>query len=154
MTTRMSTPLQQRRMQPFPKPVLYGAALLIAFTFGLALFARLTGQRMDWVPDADIVAKREIRFVTTAEGDIAIRDARTGAELGVYAHETNAFVRSVAHGLDIERHLADPNADAPYRIVRWSDGRVTVTDPVSGRSVELGAFGQTQVQTFSKLLNE
>lgn len=152
MTARTSTPAQ-RRPQTFPKPVLYGAAVLIAFTFSLALFSRLTGQRMDWVPDADIVAKREILFLAAADGDIAIRDAKTGVELGVYAHETNAFVRSVAHGLGIERGLTDPAAQVPYQIVRWSDGRVTVSDPVSGRSVELGAFGQTQVQTFSKLLD-
>lgn len=140
------------RPQPFPRGALYGAAALIAFTFALALFSRLTGTKMDWVPDADVVAARDIRFTSENSGAVVIQDARTGAVLGSYPHETNAFVRSVAHGLQMERKLAGDQGDGPYRIVRWSDGRVTVADPSSGRFVELGAFGQQQVQTFSLLL--
>jgi putative photosynthetic complex assembly protein len=140
------------RPQPFPKAALYGAAALIVFTFALAAFSRLTGSKMDWVPDADSAVTRDVRFGTAADGAIVISDAKTGQVLGSYAHETNAFVRSVAHGLEIERGLVHGAKDQPYRITRWSDGRVTVDDPVSGRSVELGAFGQSQVQTFSKLL--
>jgi putative photosynthetic complex assembly protein len=140
------------RPQPFPKAALYGAAALILFTFALAAFSRLTGSKMDWVPDSDSITTRDIRFGTGADGAILISDARSGQVLGSYAQETNAFVRSVAHGLEIERGLVNGAKDQPYRITRWSDGRVTVDDPVSGRSVELGAFGQSQVQTFAKLL--
>jgi putative photosynthetic complex assembly protein len=148
----MSGASRATRPQPFPRGALYGAAALIALTFALALFSRLTGTKMDWVPDADIVAARDIRFATDPTGAIQISDARTEALLGTYAHETNAFVRSVMHGLQAERRLIGGKDDPAYRIVRWSDGRVTVADPVSGRFVELGAFGQSQVQTFAQLL--
>jgi putative photosynthetic complex assembly protein len=150
---RTPTPQPIARGQQFPKGALYAAGALILLTFILVLGSRIAGLRMDWVPDADITASRDVRFGTGADGAIVITDARSGDILGRYAQETNAFVRSVANGLLIERRLADPAAaDAPYRITRWSDGRVTVTDPISGRFVELGAFGQSQVQTFSRLL--
>ncbi|MDX2288141.1 MAG: photosynthetic complex assembly protein PuhC [Hyphomicrobiaceae bacterium] len=143
----------RRKPEPFPKSALYGAATLIAFTFILVIGARIAGYKMDWVPEAVAVADRQIAFTTTAEGNVEVRDFGTGKILGFYDRDENAFVRTVMLGLMHDRSLTRPDdKTTPFRITRWHDGRVSVSDPVSGRSIELAAFGRNQVETFEKLL--
>jgi putative photosynthetic complex assembly protein len=141
-------------MKPFPKGALYGAGALIAFSFVLVGGSRLLGYKMDWVPEAVAVADRQISFTRTADGGVTVADAKTGDVLGTWPHDTNAFVRTVMLGLMHDRSAVAPDDRAtPFRLTRWHDGRVSVSDPVSGRSVELAAFGRSQVETFERLLD-
>ncbi len=40
----------------------------------------------------------------------------------------------------------------PFRLSAWSDGRLTLEDPATGRAVDLEAFGPTNEATFVRLL--
>ena len=42
--------------------------------------------------------------------------------------------------------------DPPFRLARWSDGRLTLEDPTTGRRIELGAFGPTNAEVFAELM--
>jgi putative photosynthetic complex assembly protein len=42
--------------------------------------------------------------------------------------------------------------DTPFRLTDWTDGRLTLEDRSTGRSVELRAFGATNAAAFARLL--
>ncbi|MDW8445235.1 MAG: photosynthetic complex assembly protein PuhC [Acetobacteraceae bacterium] len=63
------------------------------------------------------------------------------------------FVRATLRGLARERRMNEAGgAEVPFRVSVWEDGRLTLEDTATGRLVDLGAFGQTQVQTFARLV--
>ena len=40
----------------------------------------------------------------------------------------------------------------PFRLTRWSDGRLSLDDPATGRRIELDAFGPTNTAVFAHLM--
>jgi putative photosynthetic complex assembly protein len=48
----------------------------------------------------------------------------------------------------------DEIGDRPsFKLTHWSDGRVSLEDPTTNRTIELDAFGSTNVGVFAKLLD-
>ena len=142
----------RRQPEQFPKAALYGAAAVIFTSLALVTTARLTGYMENVDPGGTQAFTRDVIFKTSDNGIIAIEDAATGRPLGEFPVSENRFVRVVMSSLKFERDGANAADNSPYRIVRWEDGRVSVADPVSGRSIELAAFGRNQVATFENLL--
>ena len=69
-------------------------------------------------------------------------------------HDTNGFLRTVLAGLVRERRRENAGDPAtPFRITRWSDGRLTVDDTATGKLIELEAFGHTNEDAFARLLD-
>ena len=73
-------------------------------------------------------------------------------QLAVLAPGTNGFARGVLRGLARERRRSDIGMEPPFRLARWSDGRLTLEDPTTGRRIELGAFGPTNAEVFAALM--
>ncbi|MBU1210348.1 MAG: hypothetical protein KJ587_03625 [Alphaproteobacteria bacterium] len=145
-----------KRRQPVetvPRKALIAAGLLVGFSLAAVTAARLTGYKWDWKPAGTVVATRAIEFVAGDNGGVKVKDARTGEILGSYTFTENAFMRTVMLGLRKERAIVAGNRGEPFNIEQWNDGRVTVSDPVSGRHFELAAFGHHQVEAFADLLN-
>jgi putative photosynthetic complex assembly protein len=53
---------------------------------------------------------------------------------------------------DRERQAGREAPDVPFRIVSWADGRLSLQDPLTGRDLELEAFGITNEASFAALL--
>jgi len=140
------------KQDPFPKPALYAGAAMVVLSLALVTTARLTGYKENVDPGGTPVATRDVVFKTSGNGVVAIEDTRSGERLGEFPTETNRFVKVVMSSLKHERAGVEPGDETPFRIVRWDDGRISVADPVSGRSIELAAFGRNQVKTFENLL--
>jgi putative photosynthetic complex assembly protein len=66
---------------------------------------------------------------------------------------TNGFIRATLRGLARLRRIGDLGPEQPFRVTRWSDGRLTLVDMATGRVVDLPAFGQAQVEAFQSLLD-
>jgi putative photosynthetic complex assembly protein len=150
MSNPISRPLYDR---PFPRGPLIGAALVV----GVALIAAATGRytRETTLPtNATVVASRDLRFEDQADGSVLIEDARDGQRLGVAAGGTNGFMRTTLRGLARERTLEGSTArgETAFRVTAWSDNRVTLDDPATGRHIELEAFGPTNEAAFAQLL--
>jgi putative photosynthetic complex assembly protein len=145
------------RMQPdpFPRGVLLGAGLLVTFALAAATTARLEGPGIATATpsDARVDAVRELRFQDRADGAVVVLDAGSGATVDVLSVATNGFVRASLRGLARERRREDQGGGAPFRLTRWSDGRVTLDDEATGRHVELVAFGANQVAAFARFLS-
>ncbi len=96
---------------------------------------------------------RDLRFEDTPHGAIRISDARTGQAVTDLEPGTGGFVRATLRGFARERRASDaPGPESPFRLTAWSDGRLTLEDPATGRFVDLGAFGPTQVESFTTIL--
>ncbi len=96
---------------------------------------------------------RELRFEDTPHGAIRITDAATDQLVTELAPGTGGFVRATLRGLARERRLLDaPGPATPFRLTAWSNGNLTLEDPATGRFVDLGAFGPSQVESFTNIL--
>jgi putative photosynthetic complex assembly protein len=61
-------------------------------------------------------------------------------------------MRGTLRGLARDRRMRDLGPEAPFRLVSWTDGRLTLDDTATGRRLDLLAFGQTQAEAFARLL--
>lgn len=148
----MSAQLEALRREQVSKRAILAAGCLVLFALASVTAARLTGYKWEWRPEGTIVATRSISFEQAANGVVSVRDAKSGAVLGSYPFNENAFMRTVMLSFRHERARTGGEQLLPYTIEQWNDGRVTVSDPVSGRSIEMAAFGRHQVETFAALL--
>lgn len=106
------------------------------------------------MPPAKAVQSRDVQFWDRAIGGIAIRDARSGDVIAVLEPGTNGFIRGVMRGFARERRSQGFGHEPPFTITRWSDGRLSIADPLTGRQVELDAFGPDNARAFARLLTQ
>jgi putative photosynthetic complex assembly protein len=144
----MSDPFEGR---PFPRAVLIGAALLIGFVILATAMVRITGVGRTEMPMAPIVESRQLLFLDNGDGTTTVKvpDEGVVAEL---ESGTDGFVLGVMRGMVRERKSYDASLDAPYLLSRREDGRLLLEDPLTGRVIDLRAFGVTNAGAFAKLL--
>jgi putative photosynthetic complex assembly protein len=134
-----------------PKQVLLGAAALIALTVIGATTARLTGVGKTPELSARAVQTLSLRFDDQANGSVVVHQAGDQAIIYTIAPETNGFMRATLRGLAQERLRSGIGEATPFLLTRWSDGRMSLDDATTGRSVALDAFGETNAGAFAKL---
>jgi putative photosynthetic complex assembly protein len=127
-----------------------GLGLLLFTGFVTDGFGLVRGA--DASPHGPPLKAREFRFEDRADGAVVARDAATEAEVEVFGPGTNGFVRGALRAMSRPRRQADLGRDLPFRLAAWRDGRVTLEDLATGRSVELNAFGETNKDVFLRLL--
>lgn len=142
----------QEHNELVPKRALQAAIFLVCFSLAAVSVATLTGYKWEWHPEGEIVSQRNVEFLDVGDGGVAVRDAGTGQTLGQYTFTENAFMRMVMLSFRHERAGIPGEHHEPFQIQKWADGRVTVADPVTGRSFEMAAFGRHQVEAFGGLL--
>lgn len=102
---------------------------------------------------AQIVKTRNLRFSDRPDGAVEIQDVGTGQTALMLERGSNSgFIRGVMRGLARERRMNGVGADAPFTLTLWTDRQLSLTDTVTGRSIELNAFGSTNRATFVDLL--
>jgi putative photosynthetic complex assembly protein len=140
------------RDQEFPKGALIAAAALIGFALLAAAGARFTGQGTTQTPSARAVEVRDLRFEDRADGAVAVYESAGGAPVAVFEPGTNGFLRSVMRGMARERRRQEIGAEPPFRLTRWSDGRLSLDDAATGRHIDLEAFGPDNSSVFARLM--
>jgi putative photosynthetic complex assembly protein len=104
-------------------------------------------------PAANAVDSLALRFEDRPDGSVLVRNAKDGAIIYTIAPGTNGFMRATLRGLAQERKRSDIGDSAPFRLVHWDDGRMTLEDATTGRRVALEAFGPTNAQAFAQLFS-
>lgn len=134
-----------------PRRVLGGAALLVLIALVATLMARSTGIGRTEMPAAQAVDSRELSFSDRDDGSIAV--FLHGGTKPVYsvAPGGDGFARGVLRGFARERKRRGIGSSLPYRLERWVDGRLTISDPSTGRNADLGAFGPANFGAFKRL---
>ena len=121
-------------------------------TVGLAgaVIGRITGPTSE--PErGTAVATRDLRFEDRADGAVLIYDARATTPFDVVQGQ-NGFLRGTLRGLARTRRSEGLDSSKPFHLAAWSDGRLTLDDPATGRHVELEAFGSSNAAVFAHML--
>jgi putative photosynthetic complex assembly protein len=145
----MSDPYSDR---PFPRTAIIGAALLVGFALVSVAAVRISGIDITDRPASIAIESRDLRFEDRPDGAVAIYDTALRREIAVLAPGTNNFIRGTLRGFARERRQHEIGPEPAFRLTRWADGRLTLDDPATSRSVDLRAFGVTNVQSFALLL--
>ena len=95
---------------------------------------------------------RDLRFDDRADGGVVITEWPAGDVVAVLPPGTNGFVRGVMRGLARDRRAREIGSEPPFRLTHWSDGRLTLDDPSTGRRIDLDAFGPTNTAVFARLM--
>ncbi|HJK97047.1 MAG TPA: photosynthetic complex assembly protein PuhC [Polyangiaceae bacterium LLY-WYZ-14_1] len=139
-----------------PKGVLIGAAVLLVATVVFAAVARQS--RLDAVAAAGGASEPEaavsLLFEDRPDGAVVIKEAETERPVKVIEPGTEGFVRGVLRGMFRTRMLEEIDRDRPFRLARHADGRFVLSDPESGRRVELRSFGRTNYESFAEILDQ
>jgi putative photosynthetic complex assembly protein len=146
--------------RPFPRPALFGAAALIGLTILGAGAARWTSLRTPADDPRIIEARtgaptevRHLRFSDQPDGSVLVTDANGNAAPVTIAGGGNGFIRGVLRGLARDRRMRGIGQEPAFRLSRWADGRLTLVDEATGRTVDLTAFGPTNRAAFAALLS-
>lgn len=86
-------------------------------------------------------------------GEVRVLQAGSNRVLAVMKSGTNGFFRTVMRSLAQERLRNGHDRTLPFRLSWWAKGRrLAVTDPATGKTVNLLAFGVANAKTFARLL--
>jgi putative photosynthetic complex assembly protein len=130
----------------------YAAAALILFAISATVFGQKTEIGTLRYEEGQPVDIRDIRLIETPDGVITVSDAQMGGEIARFAPGEGGFVRGSLQGLRRDRSLRQIKPETPYRLILWSNHRLTLSDTGSGLRVDLLAFGQTNAGAYAKFL--
>ena len=137
--------------QAFPRATLWAATSLVVVSLLGAALAHLTNTGRSAMATTSAVEVRNLRFEDRPEGTIAIFRDGERQLADVIPAGGNGFVRGVLRGLARERVRQHGVVSAPFRLTRWADGRLSVGDPSTGRSVDVAAFGPDNYGAFARI---
>ena len=132
---------------------LFAAGGLVLFALISATTARLTGVGDVRVSLPAAVESRDLQFVDGQGGTVLVYDAKDRQLIDTIAPGTNGFVRVVLRGMARERKLADVGREPPFRLTRYVNGQMTLTDTSNNKQVDLVAFGSSNALAFTRLMN-
>lgn len=137
---------------PIPKLALLGMALLLALTIFVAATAENGGVVGSKKASDNTVSSMSLGFRDRVVGGVEVINASTGQVLEVFEPGTNGFARSVLRGLVRDRRSRGIESQSPFDLRRYEDGRVTLSDPLTGRKIELVSFGIDNIAVFAAYL--
>ena len=131
-----------------------GLAAIAFFALITTGVARLTGYTVPTVPPSPIVDTRPLLFTDLERGVIEVNDGNDGELLLRIEAGEQAFLRSVVRGLARQRRAISDLRDVPFDLSRLADGRLIISDRISGETIQLDAFGPDNLVTFDELLGQ
>jgi len=135
-----------------PRPALLaGAGLIVAaIAFGaLGHWADIGTVR---IGEAEEIEAVSLIFANRPDGGTTVTRAEDGRLMRRLAPGQDGFVWGAINGLSRGRRQAGLAEDAPYRLVRRSDGLLVLSDPTTGQMIVLRGFGRDNTAVFAALL--
>ena len=140
-------------VQGIKKPALLaGGAIFVILSLVIAMNFIGT-ETVDLSLKRTAVITRPLIFRDAPGGAIAVYDERAGEPFAVLPREGNTFMASALRLMGQNRELrTKAGAEAPFILTLWSDGKMSLSDPSTGDTLELAAYGPTNAKTFAQLL--
>ena len=104
--------------------------------------------------DAVPVRVLDIRFVEDEASTIQVVSDPGGSVLRTLPPGEGGFNAGGPSSTPAGADAAGGLLRDPYRLARWSDGRLTLADPGVDLVMDIAAFGATSVEAFATLLDE
>ncbi|MCJ2081578.1 photosynthetic complex assembly protein PuhC [Methylobacterium sp. J-090] len=139
---------------PFGKETWFpvGAGLLIVFALGIVGLARHEGVGLTRMPPAHPVRTLRLTAEDRPDGAILLRDAAHGTLVATVEPGQDNFMRATLRGFGQARLRAGLGREAPFRLTHFDDGSLQLDDELTGRAVNLGAFGPSNFSAFARLM--
>lgn len=96
--------------------------------------------------------ERTLRFLDEADGIVRVEDGATGEVLQRFGQGEGGFIRASVRSLVHQRRIRGEGPAVPFTLTQWDNGGLTLSDPVTGRSVEVSSFGPDNRAVFANLL--
>ena len=146
--------------EPFPKGMLVLASVLVGGALLMTATIRLTGTPPQASPTLEraaarvaAVKSRDLSFADQPDGSLRITDVSTGSTAGVVeAGSESGFIRGLMRGLMRNRRQRGVGIAPPFRLTKWANGQISITDSTSGYVTDLSAFGDTNRAAVEALL--
>ncbi|GAC1407387.1 MAG: photosynthetic complex assembly protein PuhC [Novosphingobium sp.] len=142
-----------------PRGTLVTAGALVVFAFSVTAAMRIAQVPPAASPAAmraanhvEAVESRDLRFIDRADGAVVIEDVRGSTASVIEPGQQTGFIRGVMRGLARERRMRGLGDQPPFKLTLWRDGELSLTDSVTGRSIEMTAFGSSNRASFMALL--
>jgi putative photosynthetic complex assembly protein len=141
--------------EPFPRlarlaPRLIPGAILVTLS-GVLLCASLA--RLENFAGAPatprMIAKAKLTFTDLSNGGVAVRNAASGQLVATIAARDDGFLRMTLRLLAAARLRQHIGQEQPFMLTEFAGGRMRLADPATGLSVELEAFGPSNVGEFT-----
>jgi putative photosynthetic complex assembly protein len=145
---------EQHHVQEVPRGALIGALALILTSLAVASTGRTANlaTQAAAAPAPPPLESFDARFEDAADGSILVLDAKDGHQVAVIAPGAENFVRGVLRGMFRSRKLESIGHAPPFTLAREADGRLTLTDKQTARTIDLESFGPTNTGAFARLL--
>lgn len=144
--------VRQGTRSAFPRMPLYSAFALIAFAVGAIVFGQTTGIGTVLNNDGRPLDMIDLVIVHDKETGVTFVRDTSGKVLAEYQSGEGGFVSGSVRGLARMRLVAEAPTTEPYRLIRWENGAVTLSDTVTGQRIYLNAFGPDNVAAFAQFL--
>jgi putative photosynthetic complex assembly protein len=134
------------------RAMLLAAVALAVMSLVTVAVVRLAGMPTLKVTPSPATAERQLLFFDRSDGGIEIVDAATQQAIVRLPPGGDGFIRATLRTFAQERRRRGIGASEPFHLVAHADGRLSLTDPSTGRRVDLEAFGPTNAAAFARLL--
>jgi putative photosynthetic complex assembly protein len=135
-----------------PKGWIIAAAALVLFSLTAVTTVRLTGAGGVHMTLPAAVESRDFQFADGKNGAVLVYNADNHQLVDSLASGSNGFIRVVLRGLARERKLGDIGPQPPFRLTRFVNGQLTLTDTSTGKQIDLDAFGSANTGAFARLM--
>jgi putative photosynthetic complex assembly protein len=101
---------------------------------------------------AEVLSARTLRFFDEPDGTVRVEDGATAEVLGRFGQGEGGFVRASVRSLVHQRKIRGEGPAVAFELTEWSNGDLTLHDPVTGQNIETAAFGQPNRAVFADML--
>lgn len=144
--------LVQRDKEMIPRILLRAMLALVLLCLAIVAFARVTDRPLEaQFPAMPILEERTIQIFGEMDGSAVVMFA-DGAPDIVLSAEEGGFVSGMTRALGHERGLSGIPATEPVRLVRHSDGRLSLIDDLTGWEAQIIGFGKDNTAAFERLM--
>ena len=133
-------------------PLLGVGALFLITLVGVGIVQYSKDPNAVNAPAGQVLSDRAVRFEDAADGSVLVVDHLTGMQIDALSPGTNGFLRATLRGLARDRSQSAAGPEVPFHIKRYDTGRLILVDPVTGRQVDLIAFGPVNAGVFARYL--
>ncbi|MEQ3728134.1 MAG: photosynthetic complex assembly protein PuhC [Tateyamaria sp.] len=118
----------------------------------LVAWARLTDRPLEARPVEAAISQERVLQITSDLGGAAQVTDQEGAIVAQFATGEAVFISTVMRVLERERAKHGIASEAPVRLRKRGEARLTIFDPMTSREIELNSFGSDNVAAFAALL--
>jgi putative photosynthetic complex assembly protein len=99
-----------------------------------------------------VAAERTIQFFDEEDGTVRVEDGASGEVLARFGVGQGGFIRATVRNLVHQRRIRDIGREVPFTLTRWTNDTLTLSDPTTGRSIEVSSFGPDNRKVYADML--